>query len=798
VTTRERRRGNTTATAPKPCPRAETDSSALSVPDIDPGADNLTAALAWAKAGWYVLPVKRGTKDPGSIVGRRWQHKSSRDPKVIAAWFAGTDHDIAVHCGRSGAVVLDVDKPELVPADWWQHLNTAPYQSSRPDTPDRGHYIFAMPEGRSIGNPAFPWGEVRGLNGVIIVANSFHKDGGEYRLQRTGSLPVLPDDIADKLDDASPATDAATDAAVRRFLDEHKSQTRPTILAGWTSALTTKFDACESRHMSTVSVLTGAMKEARAGYYPAQAAVDTLRPMFLAAVAKPPTSSKQNAPRAGSVAEAEFAGILAWAIGQALDADLDEIRHRVNEKMPDDDDADEVKHSGHLGMAVKLGKRFQGKLLYVNGIGWHRWDGKRYARDDTGAARRAVHAVIRRDRRIVKQLDLPAEEQEKRFKEIARYESASAITGILTEAAALSVFSVRVNDVDADPWLFNCANGTLDLRTMQLRDHDPADRITKIANAAYDPDVTGAGWTDFLETVLPDEEVRGFLQRLTGLGLLGEVNGDKQILPIATGEGANGKSTFTEAAVFALGDYAMAAEPTLLMAKRFDAHPTGIADLLGKRFVTTIETEQGRGFDIAALKWLTGGDTIKARFMRQDFFSFAPSHLLLLATNHLPRIDDDTVAVWRRIRVIPFTVEIPEDDRDENLKDKLRVEADAVLTWIVAGWKDYRRRGGLDAPKAVKVATNAYKAESDAVGRFIEEECKTGSPAFASKTKDLYARWEQWARSDGCLPISQIAFGRALDARGYPADQRAYGRPRRGITLTTEPFAESDSWHTGF
>ena len=184
-----------------------------------------------------------------------------------------------------------------------------------------------------------------------------------------------------------------------------------------------------------------------------------------------------------------------------------------------------------------------------------------------------------------------------------------------------------------------------------------------------------------------------------------------------------------------------------------------------------METEQDRRFDITLLKWLTGGDTIKARFMRQDFFSFEPSHLLLLATNHLPRIDDDGEAVWRRVRVIPFTVEIPEADRDKHLREKLRAEADAVLGWIVAGWIDYRARDGLDAPAAVTVATDSYKADSDAVGRFIADECHTGSQQHAERTKTLYQRWERWAKSDGCLPLSQVAFGRALDAQWLPRRQ---------------------------
>jgi hypothetical protein len=161
----------------------------LHVPEIDPDTDMLTAALAYADAGWYVLPVKRGTKDPGSVVLKGWQRQSSRDPKQITAWFAGTDHDIALHCGRSGAVVFDVDDPDKVPPVLAKYLNLAPYQSTRPDTPGRGHYVFLQPPGRTIGNRTGRlgdgWGEVRGLNGVIIAAPSFHADGGEYRWEVT-------------------------------------------------------------------------------------------------------------------------------------------------------------------------------------------------------------------------------------------------------------------------------------------------------------------------------------------------------------------------------------------------------------------------------------------------------------------------------------------------------------------------------------------------------------------------------------------------------------------------------------
>lgn len=779
----------------------------LAVPEIDAETDALTAALAYAEAGWYVLPVRRGTKHPGSVVGDDWQHQSSSDPEQIVAWFAGTEHGIALHCGRSGAVVFDVDQPDKLPDILTKHLGSAPCQSTRPDTPGRGHYVFGQPPGRVIGNGTGrlggAWGQVRGLNGAVIAAPTEHPDGGEYRWERTGSVPVLPDGLAELLDDASPATDAASDAQIAAFLAEHTAANKPGLINGWISALRNKFET-GSRHNGAVSVTTGALKEAAAGYLNARTVIETLGPMFVTAATRPPTGGEKQ--RTERAAVAEYRAIVAWAVGQAMAADPDETRARTEDKMPtggdenpqpgadnsgpgaDNSGGGEVEHTAHLGMAKRLGQHYAGELLYVNKRGWHYWDGKRYAPDETGLARRSVHELLKRERQAAKRMN----DQDSRYgylKAIARMETSNAITGILTEAAALTEFSVAISQIDSDPWLFNCQNGTLDLRTGELHDHRQADRITKLANAAYRPDEPGGtAWRAFLETVLPDAEVRSYTQRMTGLGLLGKVNGDSQIMPILTGTGANGKTTFLEAVAFALGDYAMTAEPTLLMAKRNDAHPTGIADLLGKRFVSVVETEQGRRFDITTLKWLTGGDRLKARFMYKDFFEFAPSHLLVLVTNHLPRIDDDSEAVWRRVRVIPFNVQIPPEDRDTSLGDQLQAEADAVFTWVMQGWLDYRQRGGLDAPAKVIAATDSYKSDSDPIGRFIEDECDTGGVLSKSKTKALYDRWEQWAKRDGCLSLSMIAFGRKLDEKGYPADE-GHHRWRRRIALRSNENA---------
>jgi hypothetical protein len=314
---------------------------ALAVPQLGDDVDTLTAVLLYAGAGWYVLPVLRGTKKPGSIVGQCWQDKSSRDPKQITAWFAGTDHGIALHCGRSGAVVFDVDNPGRLPDILREHLGAAPYQSTRADVTGRGHYIFAQPPTRTIGNSTGrlggAWGEVRGLNGVIAVEPTVHPDGGHYRWQRTGVVPALPDELGDQLDDASPADDAAPDEVIAAFIAKHRQSSRPQILAGLTSWLRGQINDGASRHQSTLTALVGTMKEAAAGFYPAQVALDEIKPMFIEAVAQPPASRRQNPARNGAIAESEFQGILAWSVGQALSADLDAVRARADEKMPDDE-----------------------------------------------------------------------------------------------------------------------------------------------------------------------------------------------------------------------------------------------------------------------------------------------------------------------------------------------------------------------------------------------------------------------------------------------------------------------------
>lgn len=433
------------------------------------------------------------------------------------------------------------------------------------------------------------------------------------------------------------------------------------------------------------------------------------------------------------------------------------------------------KHRGQVRMAYRLAAAYRDRLLHVHGIGWFAWTGKRWERDERRHARRAVLDVLR------DALGESLEDQTLRA-DVARCESDNGIEGVLGVASSLVEFAATVDDLDADPHLLNVANGTLDLRTMQLRAHDPADRLTKVTRGGYVPSVGRAVWMDFLTTVLPDEEVRGYVQRLAGQALHGRVG--EHLFPVWTGTGANGKGTAYGAINFALGDYAISIDPDLLLQRDRGAHPTGLMDLRGVRWAVASETNDGRKLDEALMKRLTGGDPIRARYMHRDFVEFEPQHQLVYVTNHLPGVRGDDPATWRRVRVVPFDVVVPPDQRDPGLPERLQLEADAVLTWAVEGYLDYAA-GGMAEPAAVMARTDAYRQESDDVARFITERCHL-SPAASTGARELYAAWQRWAQTEGAEPMSEKAFGKEIDRLGYEKKRTGAGIRRAGLMLLAE------------
>jgi putative DNA primase/helicase len=410
---------------------------------------------------------------------------------------------------------------------------------------------------------------------------------------------------------------------------------------------------------------------------------------------------------------------------------------------------------------------------------WLVWDGKRWVKDDTGEVYRLAKETVS----SIYQEAAAAPNDEAR-KELGKHATRSEAGARIKEMVDLARSDVPVmpDELDASPGLLNTESGTIDLRTGELREHRREDLMTKIAPTKYRPDAAAPTWEAFLERVLPGEDLRAFVQRAVGYSATGDTS--EQCIFINHGGGANGKSTFQEAIAAALGDYAMRAPTEMLLAKRSDGVPNDVARLKGARFVSASETEEGRRLAESRIKDLTGQDTITARFMKAEWFDFAPTHKLWLSTNHKPEIRGTDAAIWRRIRLVPWAVTIPPAEQDKKLPIALRHELAGILAWVVRGCLLWRREG-LQAPDEVRKATGEYRAEMDVLAGFLVECCEldTGHWEYA---KDLYECYKRWCDENGERPEPQRKFGGRLGERGF---QRDRGGSRgagiwRGVRLT--------------
>lgn len=418
---------------------------------------------------------------------------------------------------------------------------------------------------------------------------------------------------------------------------------------------------------------------------------------------------------------------------------------------------------------------------------WLVWTGARWGRDDGGKVHRLAKETVRSIYR-----EAAAAEDEGERKALAQHATRSEAEARIRSMLALAQSEVPVSPdrLDADPWLLNAENGTIDLRTGDLRGHRREDLITRLAPVRYDPDAAAPAWERFLGRVLPGEGLRAFVRRASGCSATGDTS--EQCMFINHGVGNNGKSTFQEALAGALGDYAMRAPTEMLMAKRSGGVPNDVARLKGARFVTASETEEGRRLAESLVKDLTGQDTISARFMRAEWFDFKPTHKLWLSTNHKPEIRGTDNAIWRRIRLIPWAVTVPPAERDRKMPEKLRAELPGILTWVVRGCLEWRREG-LRVPDEVRQATREYRAEMDVIAGFLTDCCDVGSRDRAY-ARELYAAYKRWCEDTGERAESQKKFGSRLKERGFLNDRD--GRTGRsmwsGLTLNAEwtPRAE--------
>lgn len=340
-----------------------------------------------------------------------------------------------------------------------------------------------------------------------------------------------------------------------------------------------------------------------------------------------------------------------------------------------------------------------------------------------------------------------------------------------------------VGEFDADVNLLNCKNGTLDLKTMKFRSHNPDDKITKIADVVYDPNAKCPRFDQFLTEVMSgDADKSAFLQKALGYAL----SGDSRFECLFFLYGAttrNGKSTLMESVLRVFGDYGLTVAPETIAAKqRNSSGPSeDLARLAGRRLANISEPSRGMRLNAAQVKSMTGNDSINARFLHCNSFDFRPQFKLYINTNYLPSVDDMSLFSSNRVRVIPFDRHFEPQEQDPNLKHLFAKEESksAILNWLIAGWQLLQKEG-LNSPAAVVEATKEYSRDSNKIALFAEEkliEDRTGE----ARTAAVYERYKEWCDVNGCLPENSTNFKKSLQAIGTIVRKR----PRDGSEKTT-------------
>ena len=433
-------------------------------------------------------------------------------------------------------------------------------------------------------------------------------------------------------------------------------------------------------------------------------------------------------------------------------------------------------------LALRFSERHANDLRYVAlRAQWFKWNGNRWLPETTLLAFDLARKSCRDDG-----------QQYGNGKPPPGISSAKTVAAVERLAKADRRQAATLEQWDADDWVTNTEMATVDLRTGIGRRPNPADYITKkTACPAAPPGTAHPIWSAFLDRITAGNvELQKFLQRYVGYCLTGVTTEHKFVF--AYGTGANGKSTFINTICEIFGDYATVADVGTFIACNTERHPTDVAKLHGYRLVVAQETEKDRRWDEAKIKGMTGGDKMTARFMRQDFFDFVPKLKLWIAGNHKPRLNNVDEAMRRRMLLVPFLVEIPVEERDPDLAEKLKAEWPTILRWCLDGCLEWQHIG-LAPPKVVTDATDAYFDDQDLIKQWLEECTEADTPTAFISTSQLFASWKAWCDQRGLTAGSAKALTDALSDRGLIHKRTKKGRGFASLKLKPADHS-GDAW----
>lgn len=756
--------------------------------------------------GWSFTPL-RGKRP----IGDGWQSAPREDEPTALAWAA--QGNIGLRTGStSGVVVIDIDSgkggetPKGLPA-------TATVRTGGGGL----HLYFKIPAGETIGNSVSrlaPKVDVRGENGQVVYVGSVHPETGATYEWQTGLSPnevgiaELPSWVVDTLRGArtpsasssSATTPAATMSAAHGALHHHGTGLTPygakvlddvcsevaASVPGERNAklnqaafrvgqLAGEGDVQESvaRALLLVAASACGLDEAEAnatidsgiaGGLKSPRGSKTASAKKASSRTSPPASS--HAPSSGRV---KSSASVAKEELEEYELSLTEITHGPD-GLPLTD----------WGNARRFVHSETGDVHYATGIGWIRFDGVRWVpSEDDGEAVRRVGSLTGKMASLIGAI-IDDVERKRWRKWCEQSQGLARITACHTIARSLPPIMALATAFDSDEseFLLACPNGTIDLTTGVVRAPKREDRLTMATAVRYEPTAKCPTWDKFIHTIFGgNADLIGFVQRAAGYTATGSTR--EQVFFLLHGTGSNGKSTLVKTLRAVLGDYARNADFQTFLQSRTAGASSGqarsdLARLRGSRLVTASEPDEGARFSESVLKSITGGEPVTARFQYQAEFEYMPRLKLWLSANHKPRVSGSDFAMFRRTRLIPFTVRIPDADKDVDLDKKLLAESEGILAWIVRGAVEWSK-GGLRTISEVKLATEEYREENDLLGSFVAEFC-VEDPTASIEATALYKEFQAFVEREGEHEWSQTRFGRGL------IERKGVTRRRDGVT----------------
>lgn len=695
----------------------------------------LDEALRYAAAGVPVFPL-HWVKQDGNCSCRQgalcqakgkhpriknWNEEATTDAAKIKAWWEkAPSANIGIPMGeKSGLVALDVDTRhggDSSLALLVDEFAALPNTITATTGGGGKHYIFKYTEELALKNVVgFRDGlDIRTQGGMIVAAPSIHHSGNQY-MWDSGKSPFemqaadMPAWLVEEI------RKVGIKITVKKKATEHTPRKKIS-------------EGSRNNHLTS---LAGALRRKGIGE---DGIVATLR--------------AENRDRLDPPLDDETVVAIAKSITR-YQPESEDIEYKLTD----------------VGNAERFAAMFKDQVKYCAIYKkWFIWNGKRWEQDDTG---KIITYAIECVRNIIHDADLLPEGDKRKslIQHSLKSESSGKLKALLEIASGMPAITVRSEDLDQNPWLLNCQNGTIDLRTGKLKPHDPKDYITRICAAAYKPDCAIPLWTQLMEKITGgDKEYIRYIQKALGYALTGDIS--EQAIFILYGTGSNGKSTMLNIFAALLNGYAQSTSSDTFMQKKNESVNNDIARLKGARFVSAIEMEEGKRMAESLIKSMTGGDKLVTRFLYGEFFEYVPQFKVFLAVNHKPDIRDTTNSIWRRIKIMEFNNTFTEQERDKNFPTKIMAkELPGILAWAVQGCLDWQQNG-INAPDIVEAATRAYKEEMDSFSHFFNECCVVREGARVSN-KMLRAKYDEWCAENGERGLTQRPFSRKLRERGY-------------------------------